>query len=229
LVFERGYSLSFFGETMQINVKIDVDKATRYLNVVNKDQIPFAASKTLNDLAFNLSQKVLPQKTRETFEGGATPFTQKGFRYKRSSKRDLIATVFIDPVRAEYMKFMVQGGTRFPKRKAILVSTKQSKLNQYGNIPRGTMQQMINDKKKFFKGIPDGKTGEQYEGIWERYGRQSKDGGQRIRMVAKYTGRAQYKPKFPMGTFTEGVVFSRADGFQAKFLANLQRAMTSAK
>jgi hypothetical protein len=229
LVFERGYSLSFFGETMQINVKIDVDKATRYLNVVNKDQIPFAASKTLNDLAFNISQKVLPQKTRETFEGGATPFTQKGFRYKRSSKRDLIATVFIDPVRAEYMKFMVDGGTRFPKRRAILVSTKQSKLNSYGNIPRGTMKQMIDDKAKFFKGIPKGRTGEQYEGIWERYGRKSKDGGERIRMVAKYTGKAGYKPKYPMGTFAEGVVFSRTDGFQAKFLMNLQRAMASAK
>ena len=83
---------------MQINVKVDIDNATRFLNVVKKDQIPFAASKTLNDLAYNLSQRVLPQKTQETFEGGATPFTQKGFRYKRSSKRDLIATVFVDQI-----------------------------------------------------------------------------------------------------------------------------------
>lgn len=214
---------------MQINVKVDIDKATRFLNTVQKDQIPFAASKTLNDLAFNLSQKVLPQKTQETFEGGATPFTRRGFRYKRSSKRDLIATVFIDPARAEYMKFMVDGGTRFPKRRSILVSTKQSKLNQYGNIPRGTLKQMVDDKAKFFKGIPKGRTGEQYEGIWERYGRKSKDGGERIRMVAKYTNKAGYKPKYPMGTFAEGVVFSRSDGFQAKFLVNLQRAMASAK
>lgn len=214
---------------MQINVKIDVDNATRFLNVVHKDQIPFAASKTLNDIAFNLSQKVLPQKTQETFEGGATPFTQKGFRYKRSTKRDLIATVFIDPARAEYMKFMVDGGTRFPKRRAILVATQNSKLNQYGNIPRGTLKQMIDDKKKFFHGVPKGRTGEQYEGIWERYGRKSKGGGEKIRMVGKYTGKAQYKPKFPFGTFAEGVVFSRTDGFQSKFLLNLQRAMQSAK
>ena len=214
---------------MQINVKLDIDKATRFLNVVQKDQIPFAASKTLNDIAFNLSQKVLPDKTQETFEGGATPFTRKGFRYKRSNKRDLIATVFIDPARAEYMKFMVQGGTRFPKRKAILVATKQSKLNQYGNIPRGVLKQMIDDKGKFFKGIPSGRTGEQYEGIWERYGRKSKSGGEKIRMVAKYADKAQYSPKFPFGTFVEGVVFSRNDGYAMKFRQNLKRAMASAK
>lgn len=214
---------------MQINLKIDVDKATRYLNVVHKDQIPFAASKTINDLAFRLSRQVLPDKTQEIFEGGATPFTKRGFRYKRSTKRDLIATVFIDPSRAEYMKFMVDGGTRFPKRRSIIVSTKQSKLNQYGNIPRGTIKQMIDNKDKFFKGIPKGRTGEQYEGIWERYGRKSKDGGERIRMVAKYTDKAGYKPKFPFASIAEGVVFSRTDGFQSKFLLNLQRAMANAK
>ena len=214
---------------MQINLKIDVDKATRYLNVVHKDQIPFAASKTINDLAFRLSRQVLPDKTQEIFEGGATPFTKRGFRYKRSTKRDLIATVFIDPSSAEYMKFMVDGGTRFPKRRSIIVSTKQSKLNQYGNIPRGTIKQMIDNKDKFFKGIPKGRTGEQYEGIWERYGRKSKDGGERIRMVAKYTDKAGYKPKFPFASIAEGVVFSRTDGFQSKFLLNLQRAMQSAK
>lgn len=214
---------------MQINVKINVDNATRYLNVIHKDQIPFAASKTLNDIAFNLSQKVLPQKTQETFEGGATPFTKKGFRYKRSTKRDLIAKVFIDPARAEYMKLMVDGGARFPKRRAILVATQHSKVNQYGNIPRGTLKQMIDDKSKFFHGAPKGRTGEQYEGIWERYGRKSKVGGEKIRMVAKYTDKAQYKPKFPFGSFAEGVVFSRTEGFQSKFLLNLQRAMASAK
>lgn len=214
---------------MQIDIRSNIKEVTKYLTNVQKEQIPFAASRTLNDLAFKLARQVLPDETEKTFEGGATAFTRKGFRYTKSTKRDLIATVFIDPARAKYMKFMVQGGTRFPEKRAILVATKQSKLNRYGNIPRGTMQQMINDKSKFFKGVPKGRSGASFEGIWERYGRTSKVGGQRIRMVAAYTDSAQYRPLFPFGTFVEGVVFSRSDGFKDIFIRNLNYALSTQK
>jgi hypothetical protein len=213
---------------MQINVSSNIKEITRNLSRYQKDQIPFAASQTINQLATRLSFNVLPQKTTEVFQGGAVPFTQKGFRYKRSNKRNLIATVFIDPARAKYMQFMVQGGTRFPDKRAILVATSNSKLNKYGNIPRGTLQDMIQNKTKFFNGIPKGKQGSNYEGIWERYGRKTgKNAGQRIRMVARYEDKAEYKPLFPFGTFVRDVVFSRNDGFAKLFRNNLNRAIAS--
>ena len=214
---------------MNINVSADIKAATRHLSRIQKQQIPFAASGALNHVAFVSARKELPMQTDKVFDGGAVRFTQTGFRYKKASKRELIATVFIDPAREAYLRFMVQGGTRFPNNRAILVSTKHSKLNKFGNIPRGTLKRMIEDKNKFFKGIPKGRQGEHLAGIWERYGRKTKQGGQRIRMVANYEGKAQYTPKFPFGTFVEGVVFSRKDGFAVIFQRNLERALRTAR
>lgn len=213
---------------MLSSIKIDLTELERNLPSVKK-QIHFAASQALNTIAYQVARNEMPKKTNETFQGGATRFTQTGFKYIKSNKTNLTAYVFIDPTRADYMKFMVQGGTRFPKKRAIIVATRHSKLNRYGNIPRGTLSSMIEDKSKFFKGIPKGRHGANYEGIWERYGRQSKAGGQRIRMVAQYTDKAQYKPLFPFGTFVEGVVFSQNKGFVKEFRKRLKVALQNAK
>lgn len=214
---------------MRIEVKTNIKELTRNLTRTQKEQIPFAASQTINQLAFEISKKVLPKKTQEVFEGGATAFTQKAFNYSKSTKHTLIARVFIDEKREKYMRFMIAGGTRTPDKRAILVATDSSKVNKFGNIPRGTIQQMIEDKSKFFKGIPKGRQGQQYEGIWERYGRASKSGGQRIRMVGRYTDEAQYKPLFMFAEYAKNIVFSRSGGFNERFKANLERALANAK
>lgn len=215
---------------MQINLEADFKRLTNNLNSMQRRQIPFAMSKTLNQLAFQVAKQTMPKKVDQTFDGGATPFTKRGFKYAKSTKNRLYADVFIDEAQAKYMKFMIAGGTRLPEKRAILVATKKSRLNKYGNIPRGTLQQMIDDRSKFFKGKPRGKPNAP-EGIWERYGRrgQQGSGGQRIRLVALYTNEAQYKPLFPFGKFTEGVVFSRNDGFAVKFRKNLADALSTAR
>lgn len=213
---------------MRIVVKDTLKELSRDLTNIQKKQIPFAASQALNQLAYEIAKKVMPEKADQTFEGGATAFTRKAFNYKKSTKRDLTAIVFINEAQNKYMQFMVQGGTRFPNKRAILVSTKQSKLNKYGNFPKGKVSQMLADKSKFFSGVPKGQS-DKPAGIWERYGRGSRAGGQRIRLVALYTQEAQYKPLFPFGTFGKNYVFSRNDGFAAKFRKNLERALASAR
>ena len=172
---------------------------------------------------------VLPIKDEDVkvFEGGATGFTKRAFRYKPSNKRNLSAEVFTSD-NHEYMKFMIEGGTRFPDKRAIRVSTKHSKLNKYGNFTRATVQKMINDKKKYFTGVPKGMPGAG-AGVWERYGRKTKSGGQKIRMVGVFQDNAQYRPLFPFGEFTEGVVFSRNDGFAIKFRQRLEEAIKTSK
>jgi hypothetical protein len=210
---------------MQINLEADFKRLTTNLNRIQRTQIPFAISKTLNQIAYKVARETMPKKADETFAGGATPFTKRGFKYIKSSKNKLWADVFIDKAQAKYMKFQIAGGTRFPEKRAILVATKKSRLNKYGNIPRGTLQQMIDDRSKFFAGKPKGKPNAP-EGIWERYGRgRGFPNGRRIRLVALYAGDAQYRPLFPFGTFTEGVVFARNDGFAVKFRKNLEDAL----
>lgn len=225
---------------MQIDIRADIKAATRDLTNIQKKQIPFATSKTLNRLAFELTKKggtgVVGKKTKEVFRKksggtGATRFTTRNFFFQNSTKYDLTAYVFWDESNADFMKFMVQGGTRFPKKRAIRVATKHSKkhLDAFGNFKKGALDDMLSDKAKFFKGVPKGSRGRD-EGIWERYGRKTKKGtGQKIRMVAAFTTTAKYKPRFPFGTFVEGYVFSRNDGFAKKFRKNLEDAINSPK
>ena len=160
---------------MRLNLKTDFKKLSKNLNSMQRTQLPFVISKTLNDVAFAAIDRNNPegvkQKAKDTFEGGATPFTVGGFRFKKSTKRNLTAFVFIESAREKYMKFQIQGGTRQPNRKRILVPTDNIRLNKFGNLTRATRNKLFEDKTKFFEGIPKGLTGENNRGIWERYGR----------------------------------------------------------
>ena len=149
---------------------------------------------------------------------------------KKSNKRDLTAVVFVDEAQAKYMRFQIRGGIRFPLRNALMISTDKTRLNRFGNITPATYRQMINNKTKYFKGVPNGKSGQNYEGIWERYGRSKRyPGGQRIRMVARYIDKAQYRPLFPFAETTQGVVFSQQSGIAIRFRKRLAEALRTAK
>ncbi len=220
---------------MRISVKDDLDQLSRKLTYLQRDQIPFAVSKTLNQIAFNLSRQIMPQETDKTFEGGATRFTQRGFKYKKSDKRHLWVDIFIDKAQAKYMKFMIAGGTRFPEKRALLVSTQYARLNRYGNMRKGFVKKILADNEKYFSGTPNGRDGP--AGIWERYGRTkdnnarptSKPRSQKIRLVALYSDDAQYTPLFPFAEIGRRAVFSRNDGFAKKFRENLANALATAR
>ena len=209
-------------------------RLSRNLNSMQKTQLPFVMSKTINDVAFATidrnNSSGLKQKAKDTFEGGATPFTVGGFRYRKSTKKNLTAYVFIESAREKYMHFQIKGCTRQPNNKTILVPTKNIKLNKYGNLTKATRSKLFDDKKKFFEGIPKGLTGDNNRGIWERYGRnKANPSGQRIRMVANYVGQAQYRPKFPFKKTVEDVVFGQKRGIGKSFEKNLKQALKTMK
>ena len=209
---------------INLNVSANIKEVTRQLSRTQKRQIPFATSRALNDLVFDISRNKMPKFADKIFKGGATPFTKRGFKFTKSTKKTLSASVLIDKVQGSYMQFQVSGGTRFPKRKAILVPTNKIRLNKYGNLTRATYSRIINDKSKYFKGIPRGRFGEANEGIWERYG-----GNKNIRMVAKYTDKGEYRPLFPFGKITDRIVFARKDGFADRFNRRLKQALATAR
>ncbi len=219
---------------MDLKLSADFKKLSKGLNSMQRTQLPFVISKTINDVAFATIDRNNPegvkQKAKDTFEGGATPFTVGGFRYRKSTKKNLTAYVFVESAREKYMKFQIKGGTRQPHNKTILVPTKNIKLNKFGNLTRATRNKLFDDKKKFFEGIPKGLTGENNRGIWERYGRnKANPSGQRIRMVANYVGQAQYRPKFPFKKTVEGVVFGQKRGIGRTFEKNLNLALKTMK
>ena len=114
---------------------------------MQRTQLPFVISKTINDVAFATIDRNNPegvkQKAKDTFEGGATPFTVGGFRFKKSTKKNLTAFVFVESAREKYMKFQIKGGTRQPNNKRIIVPTKNIKLNKFGNITRATSNKLF--------------------------------------------------------------------------------------
>jgi len=223
---------------MKISVKSNIKDVTKGLSRIQRKQIPFAASQTLNQLAFDLTKRkgkgVLGAATATEFDKkkgkGSTPFTQRNFFFDKSNKKNLTAHVYWDIRNAEYMRFQVKGGVRSPKSKAIVVPTKNAKkhLNAFGNFKKGAVTEMLRDKSKNFSGSPLGAKGKS-EGIWERYGRSSKRGGQKIRKIASYTQSARYSPRFPFVAIVQRSVNDKSSGFNSKFRENLRRALASAK
>lgn len=119
---------------IEIRVDADIRAATRALNDVQRNQIPFAASLAINATA-KAVQAALTQETRAKLDR-PKPYTLRGTFATRSTKRDLTATVGLKSRRephaavSEYLAANVAGGERELKRSELL-------LRRAGILPAG--------------------------------------------------------------------------------------------
>ena len=175
---------------MRLSVESNIQDVIKNLNDFQLNEVPFAASRALNDTAFNLARKHLPKYVDRIFDGGATRWTKSGSRYSdgkrfpRATKKRLEAVVYYDDETHPYISLMVNGGVRTPENRSILVPVQGNiRKNKFGNITRGRYSRILDNAKgakdRYFSGVPGGKAGKRYEGIWERHGR----GRKKIRMV----------------------------------------------
>ena len=216
---------------MRIDVRDNIKEVTKGLSSIQKKQIPFATMLALNDTAFAL-HKTYKAQTKQKFDN-PTSFTQKGFRVQKAKKTHLEAIVFVDKKRVDYMELQVDGGTRFPKKIAIIVPSSKNSNDlakyQSGNLTKGAVNKIKGQRDKYFFGKPKGNQGS--EGIWERYGRSASgtSAGYRIRQVAKLTKMARYKSLFPFESIGNGIAFSRKNGFDSAFAKRLRFALKTAR
>jgi len=104
-------------------------------------QIPFATSKALNETGKRVAA-AMPEEIERAIEN-PTAFTKKGVRVLRyANKNKLEVTVGFMAAQAKYMKYQVEGGVRDPGRAGLKLPA-AIQLNQYGNIPRGVIAQLI--------------------------------------------------------------------------------------
>ena len=201
---------------MNLNITTNIKSIQRGLSKTAKRQVPFAIASTLTQLAFQAMQEEKQQASK--YLDRPTPFTIKGFRYKKANKRNLMSEVYIDGAAANrsYMKYSIEGGVSRPKKSALVHPAKNSKLNKYGNLPRNYVKKALANKAKFFSGVPKGMQGDENSGIWQRYGPRN---NQRIRMVAQWRKSRGYQAKFPFYEITGDVVFGRANAIFNKQLA----------
>ena len=150
-----------------INVSADVDKAVRHLHGVSK-QIPFAASLAINRTAQKVKKKE-EHEIRDVFDR-PTPYIQNSIFLKPSNKRNLTAIVGIKDIAikgnpaTKILRAEIGGGARRLKRYEVLLRStgnlpsgyytvpgQAAKMDQYGNISRSQITQILS----YFKSFPE--------------------------------------------------------------------------
>ena len=231
---------------MHISVQQETKELTKYL-ILRRNQIPFATSVALNDVAFDArsyTQKSLPRRFDRPTKG-----MKNSVQVEKSNKKKLVATVGFaglgfrrspwEESSAEIMKRHIKGGTRMPKgaRLRIPSDTKGGgiKLNVHGNLHnrKAKIAKMIGKSDQFFEGIPKGDFSAKDRGIWERTPANSarkpnkkyKASGKIVQRIA-YEPFTQYSKSYP---FEKIVRLAVNKNYKKRFDRALTKALRSAK
>ena len=128
---------------MKITVDVKGIHATKAYLVGMGRQVAFASSKALNATGKKVSD-AMPAEIEKAIDK-PTPFTKKGVRvleYADNRKGRFSTTVGFMDAQAKYMAYQVEGGTRNPGPGGLKLPT-AIKLNEFGNIPKGVIGQLI--------------------------------------------------------------------------------------
>lgn len=214
-------------------VRADFRPISRRLDDLAKRQVPFAAARALNDtaqVAANAVRKEMPR----IFDR-PTPFTKNAIGVERATKQRLQARVFVKDRQAEYLEVQEIGGTRQPKKKALVIP-EQMQLNQHGNMPRRALQ-IAKARKNTFIGTVRG-----VGGLWQRpdRGKRRNDGGNGtkgalnsehgfktgLKLLVRFVAKAAYKPAFG---FRKKVNRTAAAVLPTAFRQSLAKALATAR
>lgn len=203
-----------------INVKTNIDQVLKALNDVGRRQVPFAASKALNQAVFKAAEAT-KKEMRSVFDR-PTPWVLGGVRYRKSTKAKLEASVDFDfwgnkqSVTVEQvLAAEVHGGVRKRKRHEIalervgilprgmgIVPGAAAKLDAYGNMSAGQINQIIS----WFQGFGEqGYKANINDKGRKRIGRDKKKSGAR--------GFAYFALRRPHGKLLPGVYQRFKTGF----------------
>lgn len=153
---------------LHLNVTADLRPLTRSLDDLAKKQLPFATARALTGTA-----KRVQAAQKEAFSSvfdRPTLFTQRSIGVTAAKKADLKATVFVKDIAAQYLEpFELGGKHHLPpsKRGGTLMNPKAAALNQYGNLPAGTLRRLAG-RKDVFVGSVKTRGGETVNGVWQR-------------------------------------------------------------
>lgn len=183
---------------MHMSFKINRAAINSFADPQWRRQIPFVLARSITDTM--KQQRIEQQKAMEKhMDGGPTRWTKSGVRWKGASKMNLHGMVYYKADRP-YMHLIVDGGIDKAKKNRLSEPV-NVRVTKQGNIPKGyTAKQMQHEK--FFGGIPKGKSGEKYRGLWRRYGKTgyTKAGKARgkIRMMVSWgRGSRMQRKTFP--------------------------------
>ncbi len=201
---------------MDLRITSNAKQFQRGLNNAARKQVPFAMSLAINDVLTEIKRNW--EKALRRRLDNPTPFTMKAFAIKRATKRNLRGVVFAKAIQAEYLSWQEDGGTRQPKRRAILVPVGQ-RVNKYGNMPRGAVGRAL-ARPKVFSGKPKGRNA---PGIYQRSGTKKNPA---LKLLVSYERRARYKPRLHL---IAGAAKTATARLPQALLKAMRRAMKSAR
>ncbi|WP_419900704.1 hypothetical protein [Roseomonas sp. USHLN139] len=191
-----------------------INRLTPMLTDVQRNQVPFATAKALTSVA-QLGANAIRRDLPSIFDR-PTPFTMRGPAFQPATKSSLTARVFIRATQAEYLTLQETGGTRQPKKTAI-VMPRAIRRNQYGNMAARALQQLKASKRKdiFVGKAPSGQGG--------FYLKLPDD---KLRPLVTFISQARYKPRFQFRARVAKVVKA---SMGPAFAEELARAIATAR
>ena len=194
---------------IELNVKGDIRQVTRYLNKVQKRQVPFAIAlaltRTVQDAQKSI-QSAIPHifKTTKKWWAKSQP---TGIKIRPATKANLTASVYTN---APFAELQEEGGTKRPRKRFLAVPTKATpKSRRKAGGASITMKQ----KKTFTTEA----------GIFRR------KGGKRSQTIEKlftFTKQARIKPRFGFKGIARKVARRR---FKKNFEMALAKALRTAR
>lgn len=203
-----------------ISVRSNIKEISKNLSALAYKQFDFAASRALTQLAKEV-QAAEKANLQRTFKH-PKPFTVNAIGMRGANKRTLEAKVFVKPVAAKYLRPYEAGGVHVLPGKALL-NPKDIRLNQYGQLSRGTMKR-LQGRSDIYIGKIKTAHGD-IDGVWQRT-KAKKGNPSRLRLLIRFGDALPVNEQLHYGEHAKALVDRR---FNAVFGAALAKAVATAK
>ncbi len=194
---------------VEMNVKADIREVTRYLNKVQKRQVPYAIALALTRTVQD-AQKSLIAAIPHIFKVTKKWWLKNqptGVKIRPATKADLTASVYTN---APFAGLQEEGGIKRPRKKFLAVPTKNTPKSRRKAGGAGVM---MKQKKTFATA----------SGIYRRKGGKR---NQTIEKLYTFTEKARVRPRFGFKDIARKVALHR---FKKNFETALTKALRTAR
>lgn len=178
-----------------LQMSVDTRALERRLGLIAKQQLPFAVSLGINDVAGLIRDAEVKALSRDLDR--PTTFTTRGLVVERATKRKLTGVVGFKPIQAEYLSKQATGGTRRAKRRAVVVPV-GLRVNKYGNLSKNAIKRAL-ARPDTFSGTVRGVAGiyqRPKRGVRRRAGGVGTKGASKgLKLLVIYKASVSYSPR----------------------------------
>ena len=199
---------------MPISIRTDIAKTRRTLKRWQRKQIPFAASRALNDVAFDTRRFLIEKVWPNSFPNAKNArFPRAMFRIQKATKQRLQSAIF-DSLDKDIIDYNIEGGNRTGRQGRIAIPTDNVQQTSTGRARKPDQLRSLKDS--FTAPIQGG------EGVFVRGRRR----GAPVRLMYVLRESTQQPQLFPFYTAGRNYAATR---WPKRFKENMERALRTAR